>query len=312
MSHAMHGADVEINVLRDGFFPYGLLSANLGDCVMDVADSGASITVAGLIEPRSTVLVLPMRREGEWKINGLPSETNRLAVFRAGSEVFAYTDGPVQWATLQIPEVQWDRMVELFGARAIERRRENMEMIALSPAAQQMLHRAVAQAGALLRDHPHMAELPQINETLRQTMIYSFARTVLERDHTSAAPMPGFLHSRIVKAAEDFLQAHPEMLLFHVADLCTATGVSERTLRNAFNSAFGMGPIRYLRVRRLNQVRGLLENPDDDIGSVTEAAMRFAFFDLGRFARDYQRLFGEKPSETWNRRRAARGVMALG
>lgn len=309
MSRAMHGVNIEMNVLKDGYFPYGLLSAQLGDCVLDIGDAGAAVTVAGAVDARSALLVLPMRREGDWRLNGVECEASRMAIYRPGAEAFAYTGGPVQWTALQVPEARWQQMVELFGARGAERRREGMEMIALTPQAQATLHRAVAQAAALLRDHPHMAELPQINETLRQSLLYAFARTALERENAAGAPTPGFLHSRIVKAAEDFLQAHPEVLLFHVADLCKATGVSERTLRNAFNGAFGMGPIRYLRIRRLNQVRRLLENPDDDVGSVTEAAMRFAFYDLGRFARDYQRLFGEKPSETWSRQRAQMGAL---
>ena len=310
MSRAMHGLDVEINVLKDGYFPFGLLSARFGECVLDIGESGASITVAGTIDPNSVLLVAPLRRAGDWRLNGLSCEPSRLAIYRPGTEAFAYTAGSVQWAALQVPEGVWERMVRIFGAPGAERRRENMEMIELAPVAQRFLHQTLKQTAALLSDHPELAEQAQIRATLQQSLLHAFSRTALQREEEQGASMRGFMHSGIVKLAEDFLQAHPEMLLFHVADLCTATGVSERTLRNAFNAAFGMGPIRYLRVRRLNQVRRLLEHPDDDINSVTEAAMRFAFFDLGRFARDYQRLFGEKPSETWAKQRSARVLAA--
>src|ERR1041384_1389173 len=91
MARALHGVNVEMNVLKDGYFPYGLLSANLGDCVIDIGDSGAAVTVAGAVDARSTLLVLPMRREGDWHLNGIACEASRLAIYRAGAEAFAFT-----------------------------------------------------------------------------------------------------------------------------------------------------------------------------------------------------------------------------
>jgi AraC-like DNA-binding protein len=310
MSRAMHGLEIEINVLRDGFFPYGLLSAQLGECMLDVAEVGASVTAAGAVVQHSTLLIAPLQRAGAWYLNGLPCEPGDLAVFRPGAETFAFTSGPVRWASLQIPAQAWAHMADEFGAGESMRRRGNMEMVTLAPAARSSLHQALRDAVALLRDYPCLAEMPQIRQTISQGLVQAFTRAALQAELGPAMPVPGFLHGRVVKAAEDFLRANPEMLLLHVSDLCSAARVSERTLRNAFNEAFGMGPMRYLRIRRLNQVRGLLLDPQGAIVSVTQAAMRFAFFDLGRFARDYRALFGEKPSETWGRLRGARGMPA--
>lgn len=308
MSRAMHGLDVEINVLRDGFFPYGLLSANLGDCVLDIGELGAAVTAAGRSLPHSVRMLLPLQRGDAWFVNGLSCEPGRLAIFHPGAETFAFTDGPVRWAALQISEEQWECLREEFGVAS--RHASGVEMVQLAPPTWRRLSQSLSEAGALLRDHPRLAETPPIRSALRHCMVESFARAALQGE--GGAPVPGFLHARVVKAAEDFLHAHPDLLMLHVADLCRAAAVSERTLRNAFNEAFGMGPIRYLRIRRLNQVRRLLLNPQAAITSVTEAATRFEFFDLGRFARDYRHLFGEKPSETWARLRGARGVVAFG
>lgn len=83
-----------------------------------------------------------------------------------------------------------------------------------------------------------------------------------------------------------------------IVDVCAAVGVSERTLQYAFRDGLGLSPVAYLRVLRLNQVRAMLRDPDRPPGTVTEAAMRWGFFHLGRFAGDYRRLFGETPAET--------------
>jgi AraC family ethanolamine operon transcriptional activator len=57
-----------------------------------------------------------------------------------------------------------------------------------------------------------------------------------------------------------------------------------------------------MHVMRLNKVRRALRAADAAT-TVTEAAMRFGFFHLGRFSAQYHRLFGERPSDTLQRAR---------
>ncbi len=78
-------------------------------------------------------------------------------------------------------------------------------------------------------------------------------------------------------------------------ELAVSLGVSRRALEQAFRSALGVSPSRYLRGVRLNRARRALRR---DRLSVTEAALDHGFAHLGRFAADYRRLFGELPSQT--------------
>lgn len=84
----------------------------------------------------------------------------------------------------------------------------------------------------------------------------------------------------------------------HIADLCAATEVSERTLRNIFNEYFGVGPIRLLKMRQLREIRAALEIADPKRDTVANIAERFGVWDFSLFARNYKRLFGESPSQT--------------
>lgn len=84
-----------------------------------------------------------------------------------------------------------------------------------------------------------------------------------------------------------------------VAELCTALGVSRRTLQSAFQSIWGMGPLAWLTTLRLNAVRRELKQAR----SVTEAATQFGFWHFGHFADDYRALFDELPSQTLRRHR---------
>lgn len=88
-----------------------------------------------------------------------------------------------------------------------------------------------------------------------------------------------------------------------VGELATAAGVSERTVRRAFQEFFGIGPVRYLQLRRLHLINRALRAADPDSVSVTELLVQHGEWELGRFASRYRRLFGERPSETLRKNR---------
>lgn len=88
-----------------------------------------------------------------------------------------------------------------------------------------------------------------------------------------------------------------------VADLCRVARVSERTLRNAFHDELDLSPLAFLRRMRLHAARRELMNAEGEPPRVTDVAYRQGFLELGRFAADYRRLFGELPSETLSHRR---------
>ena len=106
------------------------------------------------------------------------------------------------------------------------------------------------------------------------------------------------LVAKAVEVIEDCPEMAPTM-----SELVAATGVAERTLRAAFVDFFGLSPRRYMQLRRLHQARHILQKGGRDAASVSEVATRLGFWDYGRFAGRYRRLFGEPPSETLRRRR---------
>lgn len=101
-----------------------------------------------------------------------------------------------------------------------------------------------------------------------------------------------------------------------VSGLCQLIGVSQRTLRKAFHSVHGIPPYRHLRMLRLCDARQALLSADGAIAKVTDIAMSFGFAELGRFAVEYKKAFGESPSQTLYRtpqaRTPSRGTAAIG
>lgn len=84
----------------------------------------------------------------------------------------------------------------------------------------------------------------------------------------------------------------------HLADLCSAAGVSERTLRTVFRERFGMSPKKYLRMQKLQMVHRALRLADVGNVTVSSVAAKLGLSDAGRMARDYHDLFGEYPRTT--------------
>ena len=94
---------------------------------------------------------------------------------------------------------------------------------------------------------------------------------------------------------EELLAANHDRPLY-LAEICAATGVSERTLRICCQEHLGMGPVHYLWLRRMHFARRALVLADPATATVTEIATEFGFWELGRFSVEYRALFGEPPS----------------
>ncbi len=119
------------------------------------------------------------------------------------------------------------------------------------------------------------------------------------RDPPSPEPQSPPARRRIVDAALELLDASGKAPA-SVAGVCRRLGVSERTLQRAFQDQLGVGLRAFERERRLRGVHGAIL-ADGERRSVTDIAMSFGFWHLGRFAGAYRALFGCSPSETRRR-----------
>lgn len=84
-----------------------------------------------------------------------------------------------------------------------------------------------------------------------------------------------------------------------VADLCHITCKSIRTLERICLKVFRMSPGKLIKLHRLNAIRRVIVNsPPDEAISLTVLSMQYGFMNTGRFAGEYRRIFGERPSDT--------------
>jgi AraC-like DNA-binding protein len=116
-------------------------------------------------------------------------------------------------------------------------------------------------------------------------------------NHPSDRDGPLVSAKRIVDKVEDYIEA-TGLRPVHISEICGAVHVSRRTLHRAFYDAIGIGPVAFLRCRRLCCVHSVLRRSDPATTTIADVAMGQGFLDLGRFAGYYHSLFDEYPSET--------------
>ncbi|OCK54475.1 hypothetical protein LMTR3_26765 [Bradyrhizobium sp. LMTR 3] len=176
---------------------------------------------------------------------------------------------------------------------------QNRCLVRPSPALMSRLSQLHKAIGQLAHDTPDILELPEVARALEQHTIHLLVRCLAEG--VSRKGSKGFYrHDAIIAQFEEFLAAHPDQPLY-ITEICGALGVSERTLRACCEERLGMGPIRYLTLRRMHLVRRALLRGDPSSETVTTIVTDHGFWELGRFSVAYRSLFGETPSQTLRR-----------
>jgi AraC-like DNA-binding protein len=177
-------------------------------------------------------------------------------------------------------------------------------------------YRAMARLMDLHETATHLAETapgmlanPGVACALEQELVHAMI-ACLTGHATREAERHSRQHAKVIARFEDFLMARRNAPV-HLIEVCTAIGVSERTLRSCCQEHFGMGPIRYLWLRRMHLARRSLLRADPATASVTSAATEYGFWELGRFSVEYRALFGESPSASLRRPAEAGGRKAL-
>jgi AraC-like DNA-binding protein len=172
-----------------------------------------------------------------------------------------------------------------------------------SPAALARLQRLHAAAGRLAKDAPEIISHPEAARGLEQALIGALVDCLAAPDDSEKSLAQG-QHAIVMRRFRRVVEANTEYPLY-IPEICNAIGVSSRTLQACCHEHLGMGPKRYLLLRRMHLAKGALRQAAPETASVTEIATRYGFWQLGRFAVEYQSLFGEAPSTTLARQPSA-------
>jgi AraC-like DNA-binding protein len=208
------------------------------------------------------------------------------------------SSGPASCGAMSLPI---EDMITIGGAMAgvdLTPPRDTL-LITPPPAAMARLQRLHAAAGELAENAPEIIANPEAARGLEHALIEALVGCLAHGESRENSLAQGH-HGIVMRRFRRLVEESPEEPLY-IPDICKAIRVSERALRVCCQEHLGMGPKRYLLLRRMGLARRALRHAALDAASVTDIATRFGFWQLGRFAAEYQSLFGEAPSATLRR-----------
>jgi AraC-like DNA-binding protein len=168
-----------------------------------------------------------------------------------------------------------------------------------SPALLSRLLNLHAAAEQLAKTGPNILAHPEVARALEKTLVHAMIMCLTESTSVEMRT-GGRHHAAVITRFEELLEARLHEPLY-LADICEATGAAERTLRACCNEHLGVGPVRYLWLRRMHLAHRALVLAHPKTETVTEIATGHGFWELGRFSVEYRALFGEAPSASLHR-----------
>lgn len=293
---AMRGVDGRYTPVRRHRHDWQMQYLVLDDIEVMVCQNGSGSIYEGSCRRENFGLFFPLTDIPSLSVNGCIIGKGTLTWLASGKDFHIYNSDVLRWVGISIGCETVNRWLEL-----------EPESIYLATD-RHVIGDASRVQLAVLRDL--VKRLLDVYEQAPQA--FSNAATSAPHDQlawsiyeamSSVAPAQAPAVGRPLISRADILQRATTLIEsrmphpVQVADLCRTTGVSSRTLQKVFVEHFGVGPHRYLMLRRLQAIHKALQHaePTDSVAGICS---RFGVWDFGRFASVYRKIYGCLPSTT--------------
>jgi AraC-like DNA-binding protein len=296
---AIRSADTEIVVTARGGFHAELTRITLNRLwIQRSEETLPSVSHFTTHTARAPIFFLAGADQAATKHSGIEIYPGDIVVYGSGKSHHHQTSAECQWGSMSLAPH------DLSAASCTLTGREfcppsDTQVITPPPALISRLWCLHEYAGYLARTTPDILAHPEVARAFEEALIHAMVCCLTD----AASPHVSIGRDRHLKAMrrfEDLLAAHPDQP-FYLPEVCAAIGISGRTLRVCCQEHLGMGPIRYLWLRRMHLARREFLLADPEATTVAEIATGKGFWELGRFSVAYRTLFGESPSATLRR-----------
>lgn len=300
-----HGGSWRATPLRCYPFLLQTRALDLSGLTLQVGRS-TPLAVIGSVPPATAWLLLPLDGAESLLLRGRAAAPRGVAAFGAGAEFELANRRDASWGLVALPTAE-------IGPSFAPPRGSPMRHAGAAawlharPGAWMRAAALMQDAAEVMAEDPDVFEVEEARRSLRASVLDA-SRDLLggrpkeARYRLPRTAMPSL--RRIVRAADDYLVAHPSRAL-DPAQVAAGLGVSDARLRAAFLAILGVSATRYLMVRRLLLTRAALRATDSRGEPVERIAAAYGFWQLRRFERAYRALFGEMPAAWRNRSPAA-------
>jgi hypothetical protein len=202
--------------------------------------------IATIVIPDNTMLVAFSLEEGGASVwGGVPMQTDDLVILAPHQRIHSYTVAPCRWGAIRMLASD----VAAYG-RAVVGAPFAVPPVSrwLHPPPRLMRHLLDLHTAAVCEGRPQILLAAEAARGLEQQIIESVIEC-LSIDVADAATPAIRASQELVERFEDIISTRSRHAL-HMADICSALGVSRLTLRQCCDAQLGMNPIAYIRLWR--------------------------------------------------------------
>ena len=289
---AIRPARVEVVVTAKGDFHAELKRVELRGLLIQRGRANLpTIAHSTVSRERVPIFFLTSCEQATMRHSGLEASFGQIIAVSPGSTHHVRAEASGQWATLSLTREDFAAAGRVLAGRELAVPSVNHR---LRPSLMSRLLGLHENAGKLAAGSAQILANPEPARALEQALVHAMIMCM-----TDGSPVEMSCGTRnhmiILTRFEDFVAANDNRLLY-LAEICTAIGTSDRMLRMCCQEHLGMGPMRYLWLRRMHIARRALGLATPATATVAQIAMDHGFWELGRFAGRYRALFGESPS----------------
>ena len=296
----IRGQHVEGVVTGRGDFQAQLTRIDFDRLLMQRADENLPRVLNwATASQRAAIIFFTHPPQSVLQVGGRAMGSGEIIVWDSGSPHHHRSASAISWATMSMTQQDLAFLGEAIAGRELTAPSFPHRIKPPVPLLSRLLNLHEA-ASHLAKTAPDILAKPEVARAMEQGLAEAMVACLSSGDPVHERSTFRH-HARVMSRLEEMLCANSEWPLY-MADLCTATGTSYRTLRDCCQEHLGMGPKRYLLLRRMHLAQRALRSGDAESTTVTEIATKYGFWELGRFSVAYRSLFGESPSLTLRRR----------
>jgi AraC-like DNA-binding protein len=295
LSHVLDSTELEHRVLAGGALNVHSRQLRWGDLVVSVCGYSFPALVRGSMPVDGGVYIGVLgSATGETSLNLRPLPAQRILLYARGSEAHCHARAGSEWMMLRLP---LDRLQETAAAHHgldLDWPGQGVRYVDLPS---EVGVRLRGELRALLRFGQRFADVFEaelieslVGEGMVQLVVEAIARG--SRSANSALSVGRIRALQALESSIERWMKDPDERL-RITDI---QGARQRLLEMASRELYEMTPQHWCKLARLNAAYRELRH--GHYTSVTDLCAKLGFGNMGRFAAEYQRLFGETPRET--------------
>jgi AraC-like DNA-binding protein len=232
---------------------------------------------------------------------GLSPGTGEIMLHGRGERLHQRTRSPCSWGFISLTPTAFAAACETATGNALGLP-ELGRVLRPAPGDRKRLVRVHRDVVHLAETQPRILGHPEVVRAMEQELESALMSCLA---NCQVRPETGAMRhaSEIMARFEDLLAGHPDQKL-QFSEMCRVLDVTVRSMYSYCKAFLGVGPQKYMLLRRLHLVHAAILRSEGQSTRVAEFARNAGFTQLGRFAAHYRAAFGETPSATLRRTRA--------